>query len=542
MATTATLGGGRTRRVVGLADTTATTIAIIAVTIIATVARFHEYFERRSLWFDEAAVAMNIVQRSFGQLLLPLDNEQTAGPLFLWAERVAYLIGGNNEFALRFLPLIVGLLLPLVMWSVARRLLPAIEGVVAAGFIALAPLLVYYANEVKPYGIDAFVTLLLFLTALRVEEMPDSRRRWIELALGGAFAIGMSIPAPFVLAGVTTFLLLKREVRRAPGVLANVAIVVGTWAVAAALVLVVYLPLIRHDSYIGGFMQHYWELTFLTTEPPGLKERALNAVVAATRVTFLDGVIWPQQTNMILVMALAGLVRITRSRGVAAAAMLSVPIGLLVVAAAMKMYPLGERVILFASPITALVIVAGFMWPAQLFRGTLRTAAAVLAGVLLLVIPASRIVGGMQPLPGRSETREFIREASRARSEKPRPVIWLSAGSVMAWRYYAGPMAPPLAERKPGVLPPQPDSIDSGVLVGKWSQSTVAKEKPDWGMYEIDRMRASGSPCGYMLLSGQLERDERSRLVSALGRSGSRIVATHTAQGAELLRVCFRPT
>ena len=103
-------------------------------------------------------------------------------------------------------------------------------------------------------------------------------------------------------------------------------------------------------------------------------------------------------------------------------------------------------------------------------------------------------------------------------------------------------MLPPNAERKPGVLPPQPDSIDAGVLVGKWSQSTEARQKPDWGMFEIDRMRASGSPCGFMLLSGQLERDERSQLLSALDRSGSRIVATHATQGAELLRVCFRQT
>lgn len=516
----------------------ATSVAIATLAVFAAVARLIEYFARRSLWFDEAAVAMNIVQRSFSQLLLPLDNEQTAGPLFLWAERVAYLVGGNNELALRALPLLAGLLLPLAMWAVARRLLPGVEAVVAAALIAFAPLVVYYASEVKPYGIDALMTVLLFLAALRVYEMPHSRRRWIELAFGGAIALGMCIPAPLVLAGVAAFLLLKPEIRRAPGALANAAIVGAVWAAAAALVVIVYLPLVRHDSYVGGFMQHYWETTFLTNEPPGLKERAATAIAGATRNTFLDGVMWPQQSNMILVIAFAGLVRIARSRGIAVALMLVVPVGLLVIAAALKIYPLGDRVILFASPITALLIVAGLLWPAQLFRGTLRTATAVAAGILLLIIPATHTFGRTQPLPGRAETRELIRGIERARLTTPRPVVWISAGSVMAWRYYAGPMAPPFAERKPGMLPPQPDSLDTGVLIGKWSQSAVAKQQPDWGMFEINRMRASGSACGYMFLSN-LESNERPQLVSAIERSGSRIAITRTAQGAEVLRVCF---
>ena len=133
---TETLGGSRTPRFVGLERSAAASVAIVAVTILADVLRLREFFERRSMWFDEAAVAMNIVLRSFGELLKPLDNEQTAAPLFLWSERVAYLIGGKSEFALRALPLIAGLILPLAMWAVARRLLPRIEAVIAAAFIS----------------------------------------------------------------------------------------------------------------------------------------------------------------------------------------------------------------------------------------------------------------------------------------------------------------------------------------------------------------------------------------------------------------------
>jgi hypothetical protein len=514
-------------------------LAVAAIGIVAGLARVRVFAARRSLWFDEAAVAMNIVQRSFADLLLPLDHEQTAAPLFLWGERVAYLIGGNNELALRAMPLIAGLLLPFAMWSVAKRLLPTVEALIAVAFISLSPFLIYYANEVKPYGIDALVTALLFAAALRVAERPDARGRWVGLALGGALAIGMSIPAPLVLAGVAVFLIAQHDVRNARGSVANAAMTVAAWGVAALLAFLVYRPVMSHQSFIGSFMQHYWGSTFLTTEPPGLKERALTAVAGATRATFLDGVMWKQQTNMLLLVAIAGLVRIVRTRGLATAAMLTIPVGLLVILATLKMYPLGERVILFAAPVTALLLVAGATWPVRLVRPQFHPIAAAVAGVLILAIPATRAFGDIRPAPGRAETRELIHELDRARhTVTPAPVVWLSAGSVMAWRYYAGPMEPPRIERVPGAPLPQPESIAPGVLVGKWPHSDEAKRMSDWGMWEIQRIRASGGECGYLLLS-VFEPDEREKLVSAIERSGSRIAATHVTSGAESIRVCF---
>src|SRR5512135_269137 len=64
------------------------------------------YAERPSLSLDEARVALNIAGRSFMGLLRPLDYDQAAPPLFLWAEKIAVLLGGPNEYALRALPLL----------------------------------------------------------------------------------------------------------------------------------------------------------------------------------------------------------------------------------------------------------------------------------------------------------------------------------------------------------------------------------------------------------------------------------------------------
>jgi hypothetical protein len=48
--------------------------------------RIAAYAQHRSLWYDEAALALNIAGRGFVELVEPLDYLQTAPPLFLWID------------------------------------------------------------------------------------------------------------------------------------------------------------------------------------------------------------------------------------------------------------------------------------------------------------------------------------------------------------------------------------------------------------------------------------------------------------------------
>jgi hypothetical protein len=294
----------------------------------------------------------------------------------------------------------------------------------------------------------------------------------------------------------------------------------------------------RHDSFIGSFMQHYWGTSFLTTEPPGLKSRALEAASGAIRTTFFDGVMWPRQLNLLMLIAIAGAVRIVMARGAAYAALFGTPILLLIIAGALQMYPLGDRLILFAAPITALMLAAGVTWPAQAVRGRWYVPAALVVGGLMVAVPAWRSLKILRQPPGRNETREMIQtiEASRA-AAAPAPRVWLSAGSVMAWQYYTGRTHKSAVEPTPGAPLPQPDSLEAGVLVGKWPQSAEGKSKGDWGMWEIQRLRTTDGACAWMLLS-VLEDGERDMLMDAIRRSNSRLAESRTATGAELLNVC----
>jgi hypothetical protein len=59
-------------------------LIIIALGIIL---RLREYIANRSLWVDEALLALNIIKRPFLELLKPLSDSQHAPIGFLWLER-----------------------------------------------------------------------------------------------------------------------------------------------------------------------------------------------------------------------------------------------------------------------------------------------------------------------------------------------------------------------------------------------------------------------------------------------------------------------
>src|SRR5205823_13917721 len=136
------------------------------VVALGIVLRLRQYLAHRSLWNDEAALAFNIVHRSFGGLLRPLDLQQGAPIGFLWVERAMVDVFGNNEYALRLFPLLAGIAAIVLFALVARRLLSGWVVPLATFLFAVLQPLVYYSTEVKQYGVDVAVGLFVVYATL----------------------------------------------------------------------------------------------------------------------------------------------------------------------------------------------------------------------------------------------------------------------------------------------------------------------------------------------------------------------------------------
>src|SRR5689334_4796436 len=107
--------------------------------------RVLEYLLNRSLWLDEAYLALNILHRPWAGLLRPLDNHQGAPIIFLLLEKLASLRLGSSEYALRLLPLLAGIVSMLLFYKLAGKAISGIAVPIALGLFAISPSLIYYS-------------------------------------------------------------------------------------------------------------------------------------------------------------------------------------------------------------------------------------------------------------------------------------------------------------------------------------------------------------------------------------------------------------
>ena len=177
-------------------------LALAAALTAGALFRTIAYGERSSLSLDEARLSLAIASQSFAGLLQPLSYDQAAPPLFLWAEKLAVILGGVNEYALRALPLIAGLAVPGVTYAFARRVVDRRTAAIAAALTALSPGMVLFSVQVKPYQTDALLCMgLLWIFAVESERAPHQRPGPWTIGLG-TVGVWCSVAVPFALAAI----------------------------------------------------------------------------------------------------------------------------------------------------------------------------------------------------------------------------------------------------------------------------------------------------------------------------------------------------
>ena len=234
----------------------------------AIVLRLVQFLHHRSLWFDEALLALNILNRSYSSLIKPLDYDQGAPLGFLFVERFVGTHLGFGESALRLIPLLAGMASLYLFYKVAQRTLLPRSLWIAVGLIAVCPHLIYYSSEVKQYSTDVLVCVALYLVILNFLSRPTSTRTALALGISGAIAVWCSHPAVIVLAGAGGATFVRLLVRRDWRKLVFLVFAISLWC---ASFLAVYFASLREVAknrflylyWAGGFMPH--DLTAIGT-------------------------------------------------------------------------------------------------------------------------------------------------------------------------------------------------------------------------------------------------------------------------------------
>jgi hypothetical protein len=407
-----------------------------AAVALGLVLRLVEYLHNDSLWGDEAMLSLSIASRSFHQLLNPLGYGQVAPVPFLWAERLMVVLFGVNEWALRLLPLIAGSALLVLVALVARRLLRPAEALVAVVLVAFSQTLIRYSAEVKPYALDALVAVAMVGAAAGLLERMDSPKHWWRLAALGIVALFLSLTSAFVCLGVGLVLVIQAVRQGRMNLLPRVSLLGLAWVVFYA---VIYAQFYR-SAAAAPYMRSFWEGAFLIPGSPHLLARTRMAVGEA--LWGIDpGTALLGLGALTLGLLLTGTVALWRRGQVGYALLLVVPGLAPFAASAFGMYPIAARLMLFAAPLSVMLVAVGVMVAGTLaHRWVPRVPTRWLPAILLL--PAVTTALAWASAHGRDQQMRPLVHSLRERW-RPDDAVYVFHRVIPAWLFYSTDWAAP---------------------------------------------------------------------------------------------------
>ena len=398
--------------------------------VLGAALRLRQYFFNRALWADEAALALNIIHRTFGQLTLPLEYGQASPIGFLFGVKLFTSLFGNYDTILRLLPLISGLLALLLMGVVAKKL-TGWAGLFGLAIFAVNTPLIYYSSELKQYGTDALMALLMLYLAWRCLQPGARPRDFVVLGAAGTLAVWFSHPAAFVVAAVGLTLLFEKLTGKLKIPLLWLILLGLAWTLSFGLDYFVSLQHIAASDYLQG----YWRKAFMPLPPWDDKrwyEETYFYLVSVT-MTSTD---WTLGLLAALLAVAGGLSLFIRQR--ASALLIGLTFFLTGLACALQKYPLKDRFMLFLVPLVLLLLGEALGLLYRVVRRYLPRYAAPVLPVLLAVYLFSFAGSGLDILR-QPRTQAEIKPvmAALAKNRAPGDTVYVYHTAVKSYLYYA---------------------------------------------------------------------------------------------------------
>ncbi len=139
---------------------------LLLITLLAFGLRLYA-IDRQDLWGDEA-FSVWMGRQPLSEIVAV--GADTHPPLYLFSLHAWLRMAGSSPLAIRFLSVLFGTLTIPVVYALGRRTLGQTSGQLAALLMALSPVLVYYSQETRMYGL---VTLLAAASLYWVVRIPD---------------------------------------------------------------------------------------------------------------------------------------------------------------------------------------------------------------------------------------------------------------------------------------------------------------------------------------------------------------------------------
>jgi hypothetical protein len=390
--------------------------------------RIVQYLFNRSLWNDEAALALNIVNRSYLELLQPLDYNQGAPIGFLMVEKLAVQLLGNNEYALRLFPLISSIASLFLFYQLAKQCLQRYAVPIALILFAGLEYLLYFASEVKQYSTDVAIAILCSLIGVSLIRKKTNALQIVAYSLIGAIAVWFSHPAIFVLAGLGIYRILSCIRQKDRSELVKVLVINSIWLLSFAGLYFLALRNLGESAYLLNSWKNkyafptsildinwsYLRYIKLFKDPLGFPEPLVTVPRLVCLVGFIS--LW-YRTKEILFISIS-------------------PFLMTLVAGYLQKYPFHSRLVLFLTPFFIVGIAEGsyFIW-----QKTRKNKLTVIIGIsivgLLLVVPIANASNRLVQPQVKQEIKQVMSYVKAHR--QPGDVIYIYQRAEYQFRYYA---------------------------------------------------------------------------------------------------------
>lgn len=382
-----------------------------------------QFLYNRSIWLDEAMLSLNIISRSYAELLKPLDSMQVAPIGFLLVEKFFSTLIPNSEYGLRIFPLVCFWASIYLFHKIITILLKDSRAVFLAVLLfCLNTSLLYYSSETKQYIVDAFICLLLYYILLK--EYKTKNGQYILLALFGALGIFLSNTSIIILFTISFFLIaiqLKKQ-----KINLRLAIPFITWAVVFCSYYFTFIH--NHPSKNG--MLAYWGNSFM---PLNIFElRFWDFCFYKTKMLFGSLLSFGVLGLLPFLFFMISLYQLIKRKQKKLLILLLLPTLLQLALSAFKLYPFDLRLILYQTAFYIIIITLGVM---QVLELDIFKKQKKLAICIFLLLPLITGVELFRNYPLKTEELKSSINFVQLHAQ-PSDTMYVYYGAIPAFNYY----------------------------------------------------------------------------------------------------------
>jgi hypothetical protein len=316
-----------------------------------------QFLCNRSLWVDEAMLALNIIHKDYFELLKPLDYNQVAPILFLEIEKFFSTLIPNSEYGLRLFPLLCFWMALFPFYKTVKIIFNnRLATIFALSLFVFNITLIYYSSEVKQYICDVMVYTAIIYFVLK--NYKRDQIKFYILGIVGALAVFLSNVAPIILSVAGLYLLYEQfYVKKSNNNIISLVVVFAVWLSVFA----VYYYFFIYNHPIKDFMLQSWS-AYEGFLPFDSLSRFVRFLVRSAGSVLLN---FASQIPLIVITAIfvaIGLFGMIKKKKFGLIIIACCPIIIHILLSGLHLYPFARRLILYIMPSMMIICTAGFTY------------------------------------------------------------------------------------------------------------------------------------------------------------------------------------